>query len=382
MSRAAKLFFIISIPIVLIVVAAIVGFILWPCALEKRWADFKAHWEAQGESFEISAHQPEAIEDSQNFARHPWMEAVRNNDARVMERLSRMEPKSLPDLHEFLHSEKVPLMPEPLARQVIEYYKSFEADFDALAEAATRPGCRSELLCEPPSVFTPEWLIRITPCQRALSANASASLALGDEDTFTKQVVLLLDIGRHIRSNNTMVSSLLGARFEQSAYTIIRDLAPLGVKKETNRSLLLVALNRRKRPPGEELAKVLRYERALALKMIDKIESGTIKSLVVGDHPRWIFSRVFLSSNRLALCEDSQRILLAPEGSLKQGITLNDLKRYDEVTRERWNGGKSLAAYLESLAKAFDHISCEHLEKIWRKEQMRQEARDALCPGK
>jgi len=115
-----------------------------------------------------------------------------------------------------------------------------------------------------------EWLISILYFNRALSANASAALALGDEDTFTNQTVLLLDVGRHLRSNNTMVSSLLGARFEQTAYTMIRDLAPLGVKKEDNRSWLLEALNRRKRPLGEEMAKVLRYERAQALKLIDK----------------------------------------------------------------------------------------------------------------
>lgn len=379
MSRTNKLIFAISTPILLIVVAAIVGFILWPCALEKRWADFKARWEAQGESFEISAHQPEAIEDSQNFAKHPWLESVRTNDPQAIERLNRMEAKSLPDLHGFLRSEKKAFMPEPLARQVIDYYTPFAADFDALAEASARPGCRAEPNYKAGSLIPSEWLVRMIPCQRALAACASAAIALGDEDAFTNQTVLLLDIGRLVRSNNTMISSLIGARFEQSAYTMISALAPLGVKKEANRSRLLEALNRRQRSPGEEMAKVLRYERALALKLIGKIGSGAATAPIM---PRSIMGRVSLASSRLALCEDSQHILLAPEGRLKQEITLDDLRRYDEVTQRGWKGGKTLASYLDLIARALDQISCEHLEKTWKKEQARQEARDALCPGK
>ena len=382
MSRNIKWIIAISVLIFLLAVTAIVGLLIWPYVLEKRWADFKTHWEVQGESFEISAHMPEAIEDSQNFAKHPLVEAFRNNDTQVMARLRRMEPKSLPDLHEFISAEKLELMPEPLARQVTEYYKQFAADLEALAEAAARPGCRVEPNYESSFSIPKDWLIGITPYQRALSVNASAALALGDEDTFTNQTALLLDVGRHLRSNNTMVSSLLGARFEQSAYTMIRDLAPLRVKKEANRSRLLEALNRRKRPPGVEMAKVLRYERAQALKLIDNIESGVMTSPVNGNHSIGFFGKIIFAASRLALCEDSQRILSSPDGRLKQEITLDDLKRYDEVIQKGWKGGKSLTSYTESLAIVLDKISCEHLEKIWKKEQARQEARDALYPGK
>lgn len=368
----------IYIAVLLLFVAGVVSLFFWTHRQEKRWADFMAHWEAQGESFEISAHQPEAIDDSQNFAKHPSVEAVRNEDAQVMERLHRMKSKSLPDLHAFNMSEKLEFMPEPLARQVIDYDKQFAADFDALAEAAARPGCRAEPNYASSFSIPKEWLISILYYNNALSANAAAAIALGDEDTFTNQTVLLLDVGRHLRSNNTMVSCLIGVRFERTAYTMIRDLAPLGVKKEPNRARLLEALNRRKRPPREEVAKVLRYERAQALKVIDNIESSVPTSPDHGSQPRWNFGRILFAASRIALCEDSQRMLSSPDGRLKQEITLDDLRRYDEVTQKRWKSSKSPARYLESLGRM---QSCNHLEKTWKHEQDRQSARDALCPG-
>jgi|GEM_PF-5527669 len=354
MSRTDKWIIAISVLTVLLAVVAIVGLFIWPYVLEKRWTDFKAHWEAQGESFEIAAHMPEAIEDSQNFAKHPWLEAVRTNDEQVMERLNHMKLESLPAFDEWLCAEKLVMMPEPLARQVLDYCKPFAADFDALSEAATRPGFRVELDYESGIPLPASWLSKLSPCCKALSANAAAALALGDEDTFTNQIILLLDIGHHLRANNTMLITVVGCGFEGSTYQMIRDLTPIGVKKETNRSRLIDAINRRKRPLGEEMAKVLRLERAMALKWVDIIESESTTSPIASVHPRKLFGRVYFATNRLALCEDSQRILFAPEGRPKQEVGSDDVERYDALMRKRRQGGNPLAAYLEAIASAHD----------------------------
>ncbi len=221
------------------------------------------------------------------------------------------------------------------------------------------------------------WLANFSGCRKAIAAHAAAALATGDEDTFTDQVVLLLAIGRHLRATNILLGTVVGCGFEKDAYQQITDLAPTGLKESGNRTRLVDAINGRSRPLGEEMAAVFRFERATVLNLLDQIETGAAKHPAVSIPSRASAARrrVLLARNRLALCEDSQRELLAPGGRLTAVLKLDDLVRYEERNRRRF---KTAAAF-ETIAAGWSLATGGVAGPLWRVDvDARQTARKGL----
>ena len=347
---------------------------LWARRWEQRWVDFKAHWEAQGEAFDMAAQLPPAVDDAENFAKHPWVAAVAAGKPAVSERLGRMNPDEIPGYTEWLYTEKLTPMPEGLARRVAAHCEPFAADFAALAEAADRPHCRVELEFDGGFHIPAMWLSKFSPCGKVIAAHAAAALAVGDEDTFTNQLVLLLNIGRHLRSTNILLGVVVGCGIEHAAYEQITALAPEGLKKNGNRARLVEAIDGRSRSLGEEMAKVFRFERAMALDMLAQIEAGAAAFPSAGYFSFSAQRRVILARNRLALCEDSQDELLAPGGRLTTVVTLDAMTRYDELTRRRFKKPSALEAIAAGQRLAITGIAAS----LWRGEEDRQPARAAL----
>jgi len=355
------------------------GLHLWVRSREQRWLDFKTHWESRGESFAMADHLPPPVDDVLNFAKHPWVAAVAAGDPAVLARLGEMEPDDLSDYATWYDStdgENLMPMPEELARRVLAHYEPFAADFAALAEAAARPHCRIEMACSNGTPEFPRWVRHLNRCGQALEAQAAAALATGDEDAFTRQAVLLADIGRHLRSSNILLCTVVGCGIEMNAYRLITHLAPTGVKKPANRDRLLAALDAR-RPVGMELAEVLRFDRAWPLAVIDGMEADAAPLPAARFSSIAIFRRVFFARNRLALCEDSQRELFAPGGSPTSELTLDHLTRYDEITGQRFKDPSVFEVFAAGQAFVSRNIACQ----IWAEEEKRQAARDALTGG-
>jgi len=355
------------------------GLHLWVRSWEQRWLDFKSHWEAKGESFAMADHLPSPVDDALNFAKHPWVAAVASGDPAVIARLGKMEPDDLSDYSTWYDSadgEKLMPMPGALARQVLAHYEPFAADFAALAEAAARPHCRIEMKCANGIADFPTWVGRLSPCGHALDAHAAAALAIGDEDSFTGQVVMLLEIGRHLRSSNILLCTVVGCRFEMNAYCLITHLAPTGVKTTANRNRLLSALDGR-RPVGVELAEVLRFDRAWPLAVIDGMEAGATPLPAARFSSIAIFRRLFFARNRLALCEDSQRELFAPGGSPTSELTLDRLTRYDEIIVQRFKDPSVFEVFAAGQVYVSRNVACQ----IWAQEEKCQAARRALTGG-
>ena len=325
----------------------------------------------------MAAHLPPAADDAVNFAKHPWVAAVAAEEPAVLERLGRMAPDGIPGYAEWRDVENLKPMPEELARRVTAHCEPFAADFAALAEAADRPQWRAELAFSGGFQMPESGLGKFNPCLKAIAARAAAALAVGDEDTFTNQLVLLLDIGCRMRSTHLLLGTVAGCGFELEAYRQIFDLAPGGLRQNANRTRLVEAINRRSRPPGEEMATVFRFERAMALNLIDSIETGAADFPPAAYFSIPASRRVFLARNRLALCEDSQRELLAPGERLTTVLKLDDLTRYDELTRRRFKKASAFEAVAAGLSMATGGIA----EGVWHTEEKRQSARQALQGG-
>jgi len=355
------------------------GMELWARMWEKRWTDFKAHWEARGESFDLAAHLPPAVDNARNFAKHPWLAAVAANDPAVMERLGKMRADELAGYSEWQDAEKPTPMPEELARRVLAHCEPFAADFAALAEAAARPSCRIELEDASGIQHPSTWVSRLFLCRKLISAHAAAALALGDEEMFTSQVVLLLDLGRHLRANNSLLCTVVGCGFEDIAYQQVTDSGPGGLKQDAMRTRLIAAIAARSRPVGEEMAAVLRFERAIALNMIDQIEvAGPVAFPTTAFSSSAAFRRVFLARNRLALCEDSQRCLFAPGGHLAAALTPAASERYDDVIRKRFKSPSVFEVIAAGHSMAINGVA----GSVWHEEEQRQAALEALRGGK
>jgi hypothetical protein len=359
---------------VAVVVSVVGGCELWARSWEQRWADFKAHWEAQGEVFDMSAHLPPVVDDALNFAKHPWVAAVASQKPAVLERLSRMSPDEIPGYTDWLYAEKLVPMPEDLAQRVAAHCEPFAADFVALAEAADRPHCRVELKFDDGFHMPPIWLGKVSPCGKVIAAHAAAALAMGDEDTFTSQLVVLLKLGNHMHSTNILLGAVVGCGIEHAAYLQITALAPEGLKKDGNRARLIEAIDGRSRPLGEEMAKVFRFERAMALDILAQIEAGRATFPTIGSIAVTARRRVFLARNRLALCEESQHELLAPGGRLITVLNLETMTRYDELTRQRFKKPSEFEAIAAGQRFATGGVAAG----LWRSEEDRQPARTAL----
>ena len=160
--------------VVAVVVSVVGGCELWARSWEQRWVDFKAHWEAQGEVFDMAAHLPPVVDDALNFAKHPWVAAVVSQKPAVLERLGRMSPDEIPGYTDWLYAEKLVPMPEDLAQRVAAHCEPFAADFVALAEAAGRPHCRVELKFDDGFHLPPMWLGKVSPCSLITALNLDA----------------------------------------------------------------------------------------------------------------------------------------------------------------------------------------------------------------
>lgn len=339
---------------------------------ENRWRDFKAHWEARGEVFVQQPLHGMPAGGNDNFFEHPWFLQHRGREKELSARLG---PERIEGFHDW--SEEV-VMAEPLARRVLSHYDACAGDFAALRDAAARPQCRIRFQLGLEDSVAPWQFDLLGSLRDALGAQAAAEFARGDETGGVNDLVLMLEIGRHVRNSGILLGTVIGAGYEAEAYRSINAPWRPELSGES-RARLLAALDLRAAPIGEELAVILRRERNQVLGLIDHLAGA---SSLLPEFPTTALSslsqsrRVFIARNRLALCEDAQRLLFAPDGEVRKELDPAAIPDFEEAVGQRFQWAKDNRE--ESLAGGF-HLAIHGIApSLLRMEEEREAARAAL----
>lgn len=285
---------------------------------ETRWHAFLSRWNAQGEIFDPAKLIPAEGPAEQDFVRHPYIQLVANRDSRVLETLEKMKPEQVNGYKAWFDDTqgdgaRNPMSPE-LARRVLDYVASFDAEMDAFTHAASRPNCR--INADSQSLALPTWPTRLSPIGKLLYIRAEAAAALGDPATVGRDLETLLRTGYLLRSSNLTMGVVVGAGFETWAYGLISGLLDFSAWQESDRRRWLSALDLRTRSLADEFAATNRLERAMFLKVLNDSSFVPIFRPTTGLANYGPFRRIFVARARLAACETLQGMVLSENGKL------------------------------------------------------------------
>lgn len=373
MSRTGKLAFLAVIVTLGLAVAACCGLELWTRYWENQWLTLKSGWETKGEDFRLASWTGGPVPDPENFARHPWL---RQEDPERSATIARLDCRAIDGYAAWRDVNAPEAMPEALARRVALLDQTCAADFAALREAAARPHCRLGMQLGGGQPLSPPEFELLAHGKEALSATASAALALGDESAAAGKLALMLEIGNHLRSADGILSEVTGAGFEAAVYEFLSHHGHR-FNQQSARATLRRALDLRTCPIGEDLARMMRHERAQFLDLLDRIEAGTLGNSGIEIPSVGWFRRAFIARNRLALCDDSQRFLFAPNGTITSEVQAADFDRFEESLTKRYRG-KRPGGEGEPIAAGL-YLATSGIGKgLLRLEDDRRQVRDAL----
>lgn len=320
-----------------VVLAAMYGLELRARHWEAKWDTFVKRWEARGESFGVEKNLPAAMAEADEFAFHPWIRRIAAGDAEVLERLVKMEPKTIPGYEEWQLAispdDASAPMPVELAERVRKHAAEFRVELDAFAEAVRRPGCRiSPLDAEETPAFA-GWVKQLTPLAHLLDGISHAAIAMDDAKAFTEAIEISLRAGEKLRASNLMLPIVVGCGFEGAAYQSLRSVPASNGWPRQERDQWLAALDYRSRSLEDEYVATLRVDRGLFLKSL-----GTLEKASIGTPPRFApFRRVLLVRAKLEPCEAMQGMLLAPGGNPTASADAGRVSRYESFIKDRYD---------------------------------------------
>lgn len=317
-------------------------------SLEGRWSEFVEKWESKGEAFGVEANLPPALPDLQEFAAHPWIQAIATGDRASLAQLAKMNPESVEGYEAWQSSAGedgvLPTMPEDLAERVRIHGEEFQTDLAAFEEALGRPGYRVLVTKPSNSVANFLWVNKLAAVSKLLDALAHAAIARDDSAAFSRFTVMQLKAGEKLRGTNSLMGLVVGAGFESSAYTALGSIPASRKWPNTEMEKWIAALDLRKRPPADEFAAALRAERGLYLETIATLEKSPAVRISVSRLLQ--IQRRYFAQSKLALCEELQEAILSHAGKLLTSIDPARWKRFGDDMAARKN---------EATAEEFGH---------------------------
>lgn len=329
------------VPVSLVAVALAMGFggMEWSARRsEREWTEFRAKWEARGESFGVAANLPSARAEAEEFAAHPWMRGVAAGDPAMLARLAEMVPASIEGFDDWQgrsDEEGVfPLMPDDLAARVRQRGEDFKAELDAYSAAMERPGNCLLSAGSGSGDGDLEWVGKLSAVSKLLDALSYAALAGDDAAEFTRLVTLEMRAGEKLRATNVTLGTVAGAGCEGAARGAIVTAKAAG-KWPAERAKWLAALEVRKRPVADEFAADLRIERGRMLETIETLERTGSSPDSIPLSSLGAVRRKFFADAKSALCQEFQESVLADGGKLASTIDPVKLKRFMDAVGSR-----------------------------------------------
>ena len=166
---------------------------------------------------------------------------------------------------------------EAEAIKVRETARLYAIHLSGILEAAKRQSCRLPVdFTRSYGVCAGPW-VRLGKLPKVLVVQADAAISHGDGETACEYLIAMFRLGNHLRSQNFMLASVLGASFEGQAAGATELGVDRGIFSPEMRGRLLASM--RRRPLAEELVAVMKVERAWFLQQLELLPSSPVRGI-------------------------------------------------------------------------------------------------------
>ncbi|MCF6313293.1 MAG: hypothetical protein L3J39_12660 [Verrucomicrobiales bacterium] len=299
---------------------------------QRDWDDFKSHWEAKGEIFDLEKLIPPEIPDEENFASAPIIaEVFEHPDDN---RLSSIDLDTLPritnsnhsynirkralgayrdELADYQQSAQHSSSNSVAAKAILNVLEPLSPIFLEFEQACLRPKTKIPLDYSKPTKIDRPYIRPLLSFTRTLSLRARSHIALSQSSAAKKDILTLLRILLVFESDDSFISHLLSsALFNITLPVIWESLHP---NIFTSSDLRLIKKSLEKLAPEKNLVTTIRFERAIALDLLKNHPEEFYASLkltyfedysdiaVITQVLRHIgLSQAFLNRNKLTFC--------------------------------------------------------------------------------
>jgi len=264
---------------------------------ENEWNDYKIHWEAKGEVFDLDKIIPPAIPEEENFAATAIIEEL--YDEGNYSRLSNLNLREIPGLKLALTSSHAQTTPKwqrqalgapsldlaaylqnPIlhsnetaaATSILAALKPLEPIFRELSQASRLPKANFPIDYNKPFSAELKHLSPLLASIKTLALRARARIITGDSEGARDDILTMLRLGNLLGSEPSIISSLVEATTFKIVLTVIWEGLNSKQLESADLKQISGALQNRNLKP--RLVRALRYERAAFLTFIDSLRLG------------------------------------------------------------------------------------------------------------
>lgn len=357
-----------------------------------EWRDFKAHWEAQGEHFDVEHFIPEPIPDEENLAMHPFINGLLMEDGGIAPGIEALQVEAIegyprdattPDRRRRRASDfstwtglAPGLSPDERVSEILVRMEPMHPDLDRVAQAVReRPRCQFPMNREFVLATETNQIFDVLQLVKTFQLRASLRLQAGDPQLAVDDLITIRRLSSIAEQEDSLVSLLIEVAILHTFLDGVWD----GITRQVLDDADLIRLASRF-PGGGDVGRrcldALRFERAALLQVIDLMQDDPGK-LSPGALPaRNGFVSLWWANNRLAASEDLQEHLLSPGGTAATRPTLAGATRLDAAIQDRADG---LSRYTQAIAIMAAPVSGAAVARVLQIEAEIDNARVAIA---
>lgn len=328
---------------------------------QRDWADFKTHWEAKGEIFDLEKLIPPEIPDEENFAATPIIAEIFTDPDN--NRLASIDINELPGFSEITISSENPnrilggfknkltdYLKNPkdfptdkkTAEIILQLLKPLEPLLNELEQACQRSKARYPLDYSNPITADRPHLTALVNVSRPLLLRIRAHIILGNSDSARSDMQLLLHTAYTLENESSLISTLVASALINQALTAIWEGLRSHLFKPKDLILLEKLLHRINLK--RSFVSAIRHERANNLSMLENDPTNYFE-LLDGDITYGYmdiktlakmfqllgFGQTFVIRNKLNYCQFYQKHFLSTKGEINtEWLDLNTVSEIEK----------------------------------------------------
>jgi len=247
----------------------------------ERWNEYQRNRKAAGEDLGVGAWQPPNVAEEDNLMDHSWMrDFLASESSEAAKAVTSLQPWPELGLDGYAPPSEAQSWfdgKEAEAIKVRETARLYATHLSGIHEAAKRQSCRLPVdFTRFLEAYNGPW-VRLGKLPKVLVVQADAAISQGDGETACEHLIAMFRLGNHLRSQNFMLASVLGVAFQTQAAGAAELGLDRGIFSPEMRGRLLASM--RRRPLAEELAAVMKVERAWFLQQLELLPSSPVRGI-------------------------------------------------------------------------------------------------------